>query len=114
MPATPARPLGKLEIELHGAAEQAPVGAEAAQQQLGVSRGRLGSAAPVAGRARVRAGGLRPDAEDTARVDVGDRAAAGADGVDVHHGHHGLVVADLGVEQVAHAQLAAGGDADVG
>ena len=29
-------------------------------------------------------------------------------------GHHGLVVADLGVQQVAHPQLAAGGDADVG
>ena len=106
-----ARELG---VELHVAAEQAAVRPEPAEQELRVGRRRLLAAAAVAGRARVGARRLRADAEDAAGVDVGDRAAAGADRVDVDHRHHRLVVADLRVEQVAHAQLPVGGDADVG
>ena len=104
----------ELDVELHLAAEQAAVGSQPAQQELRVGRGRLRAAAAVAGGARVGARGLRADAEDAALVDVGDRAAAGADRVDVDHRHHRLVVADLRVEQMAHAQLPARGDADVG
>ena len=47
----------------------------------------VGSVAALAigGRARIGAGALRADAEGAAAVDIGDRAAAGADGVDVDH-----------------------------
>ena len=45
------------------AAEQAPVGPEPAEHELGVGRGRLGAAAAVAGRAGIGARGLRADAE---------------------------------------------------
>ena len=112
-------------IALHGACARARRRA-ACRRRAGRGRGAGGragaarrsrsarAAAAVAGRAGVGAGRLRADAEDAALVDVGDGAAAGADGVDVDHRHHGLVVADLRVEQVAHAQLAAGGHADVG
>ena len=95
--------LRELEIELHGAAEQAPVGPQAAEHELGVGRGRDRCPRVRSRRARGPPRGLRPDAEHTALVDVGDRPAAGADRVDVDHGHHRLVVADLRVEQVAHA-----------
>ena len=105
---------GLIDVELHVAPEQAAVRAESSEQELGVGRRGLGSAAAVAGRARVRSRRLRPDAEDAALVDVRDRAAAGADGVDVDHRHHRLVVADLRVEEVAHPQLAVRGHADVG
>ena len=106
--------LGELAIELHRPAEQAAVGAQAAEHELRVRRGRQRAAAAVARGPGVGTGRLRADAEHAALVDVRDRAAAGADRVDVDHRHHRLVVADLRVEQVPHAQLAAGGDADVG
>ena len=104
----------QLRVELHLAAEQAAVGPQPAEQQLGVGRGRALRRRGRSRRARVGARGLRADAKDAARVDVGDRAAARADRVDVDHRHHRLVVADLRVEQVAHPQLAARSDADVG
>ena len=106
-----ARELG---VELHAAAEQAAVRPQAAEQELRVGRRRLLAAAAVAGGAGIGARRLRADAEDAAGVDVGDRAAAGADRVDVDHRHHRLVVADLRVEQVAHPQLRRRRDADVG
>src|SRR2546428_7025866 len=59
------------------------VGADPAEHQIGVGDGRLVAAAAVAGRARHRLGAVRPDAQGAAVVDPGDRAAAGADRVDV-------------------------------
>ena len=106
--------LGELAVEAHRPAEQPAVGAQAAEHELCVRGGGQRAAAPVAGGPGVGAGRLRADAEHAALVDVGDRAAAGADRVDVDHRHHRLVVADLRVEQVPHAQLAARGHADVG
>ena len=100
-------------VELHAAAEEPPVRAQAAEHELGVGRGGLHTAAAVAGGAGIGARRLRTDAEDAARVHVGDRAPAGADRVDVDHRHHRLVVADLRVQQMPHPQLAAGCDADV-
>ena len=97
----------------HAAADQAAIGAEPAERHLRVGGGGLSSAAPVAGGAWVGAGGLRAHAVDAALVDVGDGAAAGTDGVDIDHRDHGLVVADLGVEQVAHPERAVGGHADI-
>ena len=45
------------------------------------------AAAAVGGRAGHRAGAARSDAEGAAVIDIGDRAAAGADRVDVDHRH---------------------------
>ena len=71
--------------------------AEVAEEQVGVGHRRLLAAAAVGGRARVGARRARPDAQRAARVGPRDRAAAGADGVDVDHrqldrhaGDHGL------------------------
>ena len=108
------RRLGELDVEEHPPSEQASVGPQAPEQELGVGRGRELAAAAVAGGTGVGARRLRADAEDAALVDVRDRAAARADRVDVDHRHHRLVVADLRVEQVSHPQLAARRDADVG
>ena len=44
-------------------------------------------AAPVGRGSRHGAGAARPDAEGAALVDIGDRSAARADGVDVDHRH---------------------------
>ena len=54
------------------------------------------------------------DTEDATRVDVGDRTAASTNRVDVDHRDHGLIRADLRVEQVLHAELAVLREADVG
>lgn len=104
---------GELRVQGHAPADEAAIGAQPAQHHLGVGGRGLGTAAAVADRPRVGARRLRADPVDAALVDIGDGAAARSDGVDVHHRDHGLVVADLGVEQVAHAQPAVGGDADV-
>ncbi len=68
----------RLGVEADFAAEE-EVGIEAAQHDIGVGDGGLGAAAAVAGRAGVGARAARPDAQQPPRVDVGDRAAAGAD-----------------------------------
>ena len=60
-------------------------GGEDAEQEVGVGDRRLGPAAPVAGGPGVGAGRARPDAQRAAAVAPPDRAAAGADGVDVDH-----------------------------
>ena len=98
---------------LHLAAQE-QLGAQPAEHDHGVGRGRLGAAAVVGDRARIGAGRARADAEDPAGIDVGDRAAAGADRVHVDHRDHRLVRPDLRVQQVLHAQLAVLREADVG
>ena len=77
------------EIERHLAAEEA-VGAEPAEDEIGVGDGRLGAAEAVADRAGRRARAFRADAQGVADLDAGDAAAAGADLLDVDHRHlHG-------------------------
>ncbi len=100
-------------LEGHAAAEEG-VGHEPAEVHHRVGRRRLGAAAAVRRRAGHGARRARADAEDAAAVDVGDRAAAGADRVDVDHRDHRLVRPDLRVEQVLHPQLAVLREADVG
>ena len=56
--------------------------------------GRRLAAQAVAGRSRSGAGALRPDPEQTAHVDPGDRAAAGADGAHVDLGNAEQVPAE--------------------
>ena len=64
-----------------------PVRVEPAEDDVGVGDRRPGAAAAVADRPRRRAGALRADAQHARGIDRGDRAAAGADGVDVDHRH---------------------------
>ena len=78
------RALGGGDVERHFAAEET-VGAETAEHQIGVGDGRLVAAEPVAGRPGRRARALRPDAQ-AAVIDARDRAAAGADLENIHHG----------------------------
>ena len=58
---------------------------QAAEQEVGIRHGRRRTAAAVAGRAGVRPGALRADAQRAACVPPDDRAAAGTDRVDVDH-----------------------------
>ena len=90
-------------VELHRAAEE-EIGVDAAEHDIGVGRSRRGAAAAVAGRARHRAGALRADAQQSALVDPGDRAAAGADGADVDHRH---------LDRQAPLDLEVGGERDL-
>ena len=84
-----------VEVERHRAAEQAG-GREPAEQQVGVGDGE-GVAAPVGGGAGVGAGGLRADVERAAGVEASDRAAAGADRVDVDGGRARRQAVDVDV-----------------
>ena len=72
-------------VERHAAAEQA-ARREPAEHEVGVGDGGLCAAAAVAGRARLRARALRADLHQPVAVEPGDRAAAGADRVDVERG----------------------------
>ncbi len=66
-----------------------------AQHHIGVRHGRPVIAEAVACRSRHRAGRLRPDDQEAALVDAGDRTAAGADLGDVDRGHLEHVAAGL-------------------
>ena len=56
---------------------------DAAEEQVAIGDGER-SAIAIAGRSRVRAGGLRPDAKAHS-VEAADRPATRRDGVDLHH-----------------------------
>lgn len=71
-------------------------GLDAAEHHIGVGDGER-AAAPVAGRARVRAGRVGADPV-AAAVEVQYGAAAGRDGVDVHHGRAHPYTRDLVAE----------------
>ena len=70
------------------------LGVEPAEHEVGIGDGRLGAAPPVAGRAGHGAGAAGPDGQRAARVEAGDRAAAGADGVHVERGQSDRVAGD--------------------
>ena len=76
----PQRPFGRLAIELEPAREPLR---QAAEEQVRVGDRGLAPAAAVARGPRMRSRAPRADAESAAGVDPGDRAAAGADGVQV-------------------------------
>ena len=70
-------------IERDAAADQRR--RNAAEHQIGIRDGRLAAAVRVAHRAGLGAGAPRPDLEIALAADPGDRAAAGADGLDIDH-----------------------------
>ena len=67
-----------VDVEAHLAAEEV-AGVEPSEHDVRVGDGRLGAAAPVADGAGVGARAARADAQQAARVDPRDRAAARAD-----------------------------------
>ena len=82
------RALRRVLVERHPAAEEI-ARVEPAQEEVGVRDGGLRPAAAVAGRTRVGSGALRSDAQ-ASRLEPRERAAAGADRVDVDERHqHG-------------------------
>ena len=85
---------------MHLAAEEA-VGADAAEDDVGVGDGQLGAAAPIADRARVGAGAVRTDLERADLVDPGNAAAAGADLHDVDHRHHRRMAVRISADVIA-------------
>ncbi len=68
--------------------------AQPAQHELGVGDGRVLAAQPVGGGAGARAGALRADMQQAGIVDPGDRAAAGADRVDLHRRRREVIAVD--------------------
>ena len=82
------------DVEPHPAAQEIVL-AQVAEHEVAVGDGRHLAAAAVAGRPRHRAGAFRADLEHAEAVDAGDGAAAGADGVDVHHRHREVAALDL-------------------
>mmetsp|Transcript_29434 Transcript_29434/g.62455 ORF Transcript_29434/g.62455 Transcript_29434/m.62455 type:complete len:721 (+) Transcript_29434:2074-4236(+) len=105
-----ARGLG---IERH-LSSQKVVRHEPSQDNVRVRHGGLCAAARVAGGARNGPGRAGADLERSARVLVGDRAAARANGMDVDLGDHQRVARNLSLSRVGHLVLAASDDADVG
>ena len=73
---------GGFAVEVLPAAEETHR-VEKSEHQVGVGHSGRGPTTPVAGRPRVGAGTARTDVQYAARVDVGDRAAAGANARDV-------------------------------
>ena len=100
-------------VEPHRAAEKI-FGIEPAEHEIGVGHGRLGAAPAIGGRARVGAGAARADAKGAAAVDIGDRAAAGADRVDVDHRRQHRIAADPGVAGGRLGKTPVDDDADIG
>ncbi len=68
----------------------------------------------IGGRTGHRAGALRADAEGAAAVDMRDRAAAGADRVDVDHRHQQREAGDRGRARIGLGEHAVDDDADIG
>src|SRR5262249_19884012 len=60
---------------------------EESQHQIGVRDRGVRAAFAVAGRPGSSPGTLRPNVQDTAGIDLGNTATAGAQGLHVNHGH---------------------------
>ena len=74
---------GGVSVELQPAADQRL--GQPAEDEPRIGHRRLGAAAAVADRPRVRASAARPDLERAVIVDPGERAPAGPDRLDVEH-----------------------------
>ena len=86
-------------------------GLDAAEHDLRVGDGRILAAEAIAGRAGIGSGTLRADMQHASFVDVGDCAAASADGVDFHCRQNAGVATNI--EPIGEGHLAAGHDDDV-
>ena len=105
--------MGGCFVKRHAAAKKIVL-VEPAEDQIGVGYGRFLAAAAIGGRARHGAGAARPDPKGTALIDVGDRAAAGADGMDIDHRHQQRKSGDRSAARVGLGKAAFDHDADIG
>ena len=100
-------------VEGDAAAEKI-AGIEKAEDDVGVGHRRAVAAFAIAGRAGIGAGALGPDVQDSARIDRRDRAAAGAQRVDVEArqrdlGHaHRLFAGERGLAALEQRDVGAG------
>src|SRR6266567_1926454 len=74
--------LGGPSVESAPAAEKV-IRVDEPEHHVGIGHGSGGAAVAVAGGSRLGASALRPNVQDAARIDAGDRAAAGADAYDI-------------------------------
>ena len=105
-------PARRFRVELHAPAEEI-TRVEPADNQIGVRHGRFFAAPPVGGGPRNRARAARSDPKRSAMVDIGDRAAARADGVDVDHRREQREAGDGCRARVRFRQLSVDDDSDV-
>ena len=76
---------GGIEVQPLKFAADRPLSVDAAENDVRIGQRRTLVALAVTGRSRHRAGAFRSDLKQTAAIDRGDRAAAGADGRDLDH-----------------------------
>ena len=101
----------RVDVDVHAAAEEV-ARVQEPEHEVGVGHGRHRAAAPVTDRPGLGARALRPDAQRAGlRVDPGEAAAAGADGLDVDHPQEEVVLLDD--DAIADGRTAAVDDADV-
>jgi hypothetical protein len=94
----------RLRIQRQPPADQ-PLGIEIAEDEVGIGHGRFGTALPVARRPRIGPGDLRADLQQAHLVDPADRAAAGAQRLDLDHRHADAVAQEIDVlVEVGHAR----------
>ena len=84
-----------------------------AQHHLGVGHRRVLAAAPIAGWPRLCPGRPGSHTEGPATVDIGDRPATRADGVNVDHGRQHRHMGHLGVTRVLDGQFPTPDHADI-
>ena len=101
---------GGFDIQVQDAADRLPR-TQAAEHQLGVRDRGSRAAAPIAGRAGIGTGPLRPHVKPAGVVDPGDRPAASAHGVDVDGGCRDVIAGDHDV--VTHRDRAPGHQQDI-
>ena len=86
---------GAIEIESEVSAEKAR-GLQTTEEEIGI--GDSGLRAPaVTDRAGIGSSGFGADAQDSGSIEAGERASAGADGMDVEHGNADGKSGDLGI-----------------
>ena len=107
----PDRGAGEVGVHRHPPAEHA-ARAERAEEQVRVGHRGLRPAAPVADGPRLGAGAARADLHQTVPADIGDRAAAGAEGGDREHGGSDVLPRDAA--GIGLLDPAVGDDRDVG
>jgi hypothetical protein len=82
----------ELGIQPHAAAGEI-ITVDVSEHQRSIGHGRVLAATAITRRTGICAGGVRADAQATTAIDPGDAAAAGADGVHIHHRHaHGIAI----------------------
>ena len=91
-------------VELHAAAEKIMF-VETAEDEIGVRHRRFDAATPIGGRAGNGAGAAWADPEGAALIDEGDRAASGADRMNIDHRHQQGEPGDRGRARIRLARI---------